>query len=57
MKRTRDDVVEILCIALIVAAFCLPAQGLRLVQGRFNKPGLMFLRAPRVNLTFSPWNR
>ena len=57
MKRRREDVFEILCIALIVAAFCLPSQGMRLVEWQFSKPSLMFHRAPGVNLTFSPWNR
>ena len=57
MKRTRDDVFEMLCIAVIVAVFCLPAQGLRLIEWKFNRPGLMFLRDPGINLTFSPWNR
>ena len=57
MKRTREDVVEILCIGLIVAAFCLPTQGLRLVEWQFSKPSLMFLRAPSVNLTLCHWNR
>ena len=60
MKRTREDVVEIICIALIVAAFCLPTQGMRLVQWQLSKPGVMFLRAPNtpsINLTFRPWNR
>ena len=57
MKRTRGDMVEILCIALIVAAFCLPSQAMRLVEWQFDKPGLMLLRNPGINLTFCPWSR
>ena len=51
MKRTREDVFEILCIALIVAAFCLPSQGFRPAEWRFGKPDLMFLRNPGIHVT------
>ena len=50
MKRTREDWTELLSITLIVAVFCLFAQGTRLTEWGFGKPNLMFLRNPGIHV-------
>lgn len=57
MKSTNEDLLEIACIAAIIAIFCLTTDSPWLRNWQIPKPSLRYRFNGSPNLTFTPWNR